>query len=102
VITAKWPEIQIRVVRDRDLERAELRPAHSEEEWLDVPIVLTLVGGSERNEELALERQMHLLTANLSAILKEFRQDAWPAARAKLESLQRERARRRFGPHSEA
>lgn len=97
VVMGTWPEIQVRLVQDRGLERAEVRPAFLTDDWFDVPLILLLLGGPESDEIPTVEEQMRLFFNRLPEVLVEFRPEKWNMTKQKLESMQKGRAQRRFG-----
>ena len=97
-LTARWPDIQIRVIRDKGRESAEVRPGHEAEDWFDLPLIQTLLTGRDTGGESTIEEQAGFIADHLAEILQAFAQVAWPLTKHRLESLERARAEKSLGP----
>jgi hypothetical protein len=95
-LTGTWPDIEIRLVRDRDVERVEVRPTRLTDDWFDIPLILLFLGEAESIEPLTPEEEMRLLARHLNKVLTEFALPKWNMTEQRLKSLQKQRAQTRF------
>jgi hypothetical protein len=95
--TLTGENIEIRLVSDRGVYSAEIRPSLAGAEWCDLSLLQMLVTRTDTLDGVPIESQAGFLRENIAEVRSVLAADRWPATRRQLQDLERRRAARRFG-----
>jgi hypothetical protein len=95
-VIATSDEIEVRLLSDRGQESVDIRPA-GESEWFDLALLQMILTGGDTLNGLDADSLARFLDKHLVDVRRALDGEKWPSTKQQIQSLERQRVRRRFG-----